>query len=393
MSDGNTSTVTECYTARIVVTLNGSAFKCGNGTGDEVLFLENNSEVDDDLSKEVELFLGLCLVCMIVISLLGNFVVCFIVYQKSAMRSAINLLLTNMALSDICTAAISMTFSLSALFWKEQVLGQRSCKVMLFFMDTFVSVGVFMILTITMDRYMIIVQRKERLTTWHAKLLMVVAWMVSTVLAFPSTVGWGEYSFIEDKRICRLTFDRQAHDVGFMILKLCATFFIPVVLMTFSFIRILGAVRKNNSRVHNHPNMDFNVSVISSNDRLGMPVLQRSFRVSLDMSFKTRAFKTILILFIAFVLCWTPYAINVIISNCTGSISRTRHLILLWIGYTNSAINPIIYSIRIKKFRQTCGLWFPKRLRARKNLTSVTKRRINPSVLYEFQEQSTSYSG
>ncbi|OWF40178.1 high-affinity lysophosphatidic acid receptor-like [Mizuhopecten yessoensis] len=343
---------------------------------------------DADLPEGAEIFLGLLLVCMIVISFLGNSVVCFIVYQKSAMRSAINLLLTNMAFSDICTATFSMTFSFSALFWKEHILGPESCKVMLFLLDTFVSVSVFMILTISMDRYMIIVQRKDRLTTCRAKMLMITSWLVSMAMAFPSTVGWGDYKFVRSHTICRLTFDGQANDVGFMILKLCVTYFLPVVVMTFSFIQILGAVRKNKCRVHNHPNMDFSVSVISNNGRLGIPVLQRSFRVSLDMSFKTRAFKTILILFITFVLCWTPHALNTIISQYQGTVSRTRHLILLWVGYANSAINPIIYSIRIKKFRQTCGMWFPSRLKARTNMTSVTKRRVNPSAMYEFQEPS-----
>ncbi|XP_033741337.1 high-affinity lysophosphatidic acid receptor-like [Pecten maximus] len=384
MNDVNISTVRDCSTWTLR-TLNSSALTCKNDTDESIKQFPG----DADLPKGVELFLCLLLVCMIIISFLGNSVVCFIVYQKSAMRSAINLLLTNMAFSDICTATFSMTFSFSALFWKEHVLGPESCKAMLFLLDTFVSVGVFMILTISMDRYMIIVQRKDKLTTCRAKILMVASWLISMVMAFPSTVGWGDYKFIRSHAICRLTFDGQARDIGFMILKLCITYFIPVIVMAFSFIQILGSVRKNKSRVHNHPNMDFSVSVISNNGRLGIPVLQRSFRVSLDMSFKTRAFKTILILFITFVLCWTPYALNILISQSEGTVSRTRHLVLLWIGYANSAINPVIYSIRIKKFRQVCGMWFPSRLKARASLTSNTKRRINPSAMYEFQEQSS----
>lgn len=377
MNDVNTSAAGNCSTS-ILQTQNSSAFTCE----------KNHFPSESGLPKGLELFLGLLLVCMIVISFIGNSVVCFIVYQKSAMRSAINLLLTNMAFSDICTAVFSMTFSFVALFWKEHVLSPITCKVMLFLLDTFVSVGVFMILTISIDRYMIIVQRKDKLTAWRAKILMAASWLVSMVLAFPSTVGWGDYKFVQTHAICRLTFDGQARDIGFMILKLCATYFIPVVVMTFSFTQILGSVRKNKSRVHNHPNMDFSVSVISNNGRLSLPVLQRSFRVSLDMSFKTRAFKTILILFIAFVLCWTPHALNIIISQYEGSVNRTRHLVLLWIGYANSAINPIIYSIRIKKFRQVCGNWFPSGLKPRANLNTNTKRRINPMAMYEVQEQS-----
>ncbi|XP_060067754.1 high-affinity lysophosphatidic acid receptor-like [Ylistrum balloti] len=293
-----------------------------------------------------------------------------------------------MAFSDICTATFSMTFSFSALFWKEHVLSPESCKAMLFLLDTFVSVGVFMILTISMDRYMIIVQRKDKLTTYRAKTLMVASWLVSMVMAFPSTVGWGDYKFVRSHTICVLTFDGKARDVGFMILKLCVTHFLPVLVMAFSFVQILGAVRKNKCRVHNHPNMDFSVSVISNNGRLGIPVLQRSFRVSLDMSFKTRAFKTILLLFITFVLCWTPYALNITISQSHGTFNRMGHLILLWIGYANSAINPIIYSIRIKKFRQVCSMWLPNRRKSRTNMMGATKRRINPSAMYEFQDSS-----
>ena len=338
-----------------------------------------------------KVIIGVLMVLLIVVSFCGNSIVCLIVFQKPAMRSAINLLLANMAVSDILTSVTSMTFSFVTLFWREQMLTDVHCKFIMFFQAWFVFVGTVMLLTISVDRYMIIVQKKDKLVSHNARILIILAWISSIILTFPPTVGWGHYRYSPVPPQCILGDSELPSDVTFVILKVSITFFIPVFTMSFCFIRILNVFRKNRNRVHNQS--EFTISVISNRERMGFPIVQksfRSFRVNVDMSFKTcRAFKTIFVLFIAFFVCWTPHAVNTLLSIIFRDYNRTRNILFLWTGFTNSAINPIIYCIRIRKFREACRSILPDTFSFTGGCFSLAKRRINPSHAYRFSESSS----
>ena len=76
----------------------------------------------------------------------------------------------------------------------------------------------------------------------------------------------------------------------------------------------------------------------------------------LDMSLKTRAFKTIFILSILMVFCWLPYTTGVIVMTFYPQRDPLILLLLLWLGLAKSGLNPVVYCLRIRKFRDACRL-------------------------------------
>lgn len=62
---------------------------------------------------------------------------------------------------------------------------------------------------------------------------------------------------------------------------------------------------------------------------------------------------TIGIIMGVFLLCWAPFfVVNVTAGLCPQCISPLLFKVLTWLGYSNSAFNPIIYSIFNVEFRE-----------------------------------------
>ncbi|XP_070568386.1 high-affinity lysophosphatidic acid receptor-like [Ptychodera flava] len=330
--------------------------------------------------------LAILMVLMILFSVLGNSIVCLIVYQKPAMRSAINLLLANLAFADIMIALTSMPFALVTIITTDWVFGEVMCQITAFFHTLFSFEAVYILASISIDRFFIIVRRKDKLNPQRAKILISTSWLFSSLISIPPIFGWSQYTFVLGRAQCMLGKPEGVADAVYAILQILLLFYIPFLLMSYSYLCILNTVRRNSCRVQNHPE---SLSVSQAN-KLGLTGITRPARVNVDMSFKTRAFTTILLLFIVFVICWAPYAITqlIILFDETTSKHYIVETAILWLSYMNSAFNPIIYCWRIKKFREACREIIPKTFKLLPKLPGRTQRRIRPSAIYECNDQS-----
>ncbi|KAK6169676.1 hypothetical protein SNE40_020677 [Patella caerulea] len=386
----------------------------------------NVSETEGALTTETiplvaRVLTGVVLLVTMVISICGNFVVCYLVYRKPSMRSAINLLLAHIALADILLSALVMPFSFVTLMTETWVMNVVVCRLVGFLQAFLVSVGVFVLLAISADRYLIISQRREKLNLPRARVLLLLIWCSGAALTLPPVFGWTNYSFVKGQTLCLLSTKETFPDIIYVFLYTIISFFLPVALMFCAFVCIIQIVRKNGIKVHHHPAPPTIIAYHSSNDysdtdnfqNIGscpsstrssvmtyhrpsvsvtenssrcLPVIRRS--ITVDMSFKTRAFKTIFILFVILVGCWTPF-----ISMCLSkSLSNNSHPLVmtsfLFLGYIKCALNPIIYALRIKKFRDACKQIVPKWITSCQRQNNQT-RRANHISVYVLNERSS----
>lgn len=109
------------------------------------------------------------MIFILFVSFLGNLVVCLMVYQKAAMRSAINILLASLAFADMLLAVLNMPFALVTIFTTRWIFGKFFCRVSAMFFWLFVIEGVAILLIISIDRFLIIVQRQDKLNPYRAR--------------------------------------------------------------------------------------------------------------------------------------------------------------------------------------------------------------------------------
>ncbi|XP_076991237.1 putative G-protein coupled receptor 45 [Tamandua tetradactyla] len=342
------------------------------------------------LSAPLRISLAIVLMLMVVVGFLGNSVVCVIVYQRPAMRSAINLLLATLAFSDIMLSLCCMPFAAVTLVTASWRFGAHFCRLSAALYWFFVLEGVAILLIISLDRFLIIVQRQDKLNPRRAKAIIAVSWALSFCISVPSLAGWTLVEVPTRAPQCVLGYTELLAGRAYVVALVGAAFFAPVGVMLGAYAGILHTVRKNAVRVHCRADgLDLGRLPTRGRSRL-----QRQHQVSVDLSFKTKAFTTILILFVGFSLCWLPHSVYSLLSVFSrrfycGSSFHTASTCVLWLSYLKSVFNPIVYCWRIKKFREACIELLPQTLHLLPKVPERIRRRIQPSTVYVCSENQS----
>ena len=321
--------------------------------------------------------LTVMILLMIVISLLGNVLVCYVVYRKPAMRSGINLLLANLALSDLLMSATCMSLSVAYLNMQIYAMDSNVCRLGAVLYLTFQTEKILLLVVISVDRYYIIVKRKDNLNTFKAKLIVVVTWLMSLSLAIPPLLGLGRYSYFAFRPQCSLqVVDISMGELTWIAVLNTLSGFLPYGIMIMSYGLILRTVRRNCFRVQNHPPVN-------------PTAMHRKGKLFIDYSYKTRTFTTISLLTSVYVICVLPIKVTELwIAANDKAVSVPFSLATLWLSYAHTALNPIIYTIRIRKFREACLEIMPKSFLALPDIMPMkARRRIRPHALYEVNKQ------
>ncbi|XP_069744402.1 probable G-protein coupled receptor 63 [Narcine bancroftii] len=367
----------------VSVTEGSTTYKASEGNT-----VENSTAIPSQstyvgIGLPLQVFLSAVMVVIALISFFGNLIVCLMVYQKAAMRSAINILLASLAFADMMLAIINMPFALITMNTANWMFGDIFCRVSAMFFWLFVIEGVVILLIISIDRFLIIVQRQDKLNPYRAKLLIAISWGMAFCMAFPLAVGSPDLPVPARAPQCVFGYSTDPGYRVYVLLMIIMFFFIPFMLMLYSFLGILNTVRHNAIRIHSHSDG----ICLGQASKLGLMSLQKPCQLSIDMSFKTRAFTTILILFIVFTFCSAPFTTYSLVSTFNKSFYHKVNFFeistwFLWLSYLKSALNPLIYYWRIKKFRDACLELMPKTFKFLPQLPGRTRRRVRPSAIY-----------
>lgn len=275
---------------------------------------------------------------LIAVNLVGNTIVCWVVKRFNSMRTPMNYLLVNLAISDIVHGIFQIPRHFMYRFYEhpDGVVGDILCKFFTYGNISWVGsgAGVFTLLAIAWERYNAIMKPLSRFSLKKIKAAIVLSWAFGILVTSYETVVLVYSSTIKS---CEYHWNIESGGMIDSAVWLLAGSLFPSTVM----IILYGGVIKT-----------LWCSKNSEND-----VSQRSLLKS-----RKRVTKSVIIVTAILFVCWTPnlsyYFANAykpINSSTTESLTSnvpilyktSRALILL-----NSTVNPFVYAIQDVRFRR-----------------------------------------
>uniref|UniRef100_A0A667X7A3 D(1B) dopamine receptor n=1 Tax=Myripristis murdjan TaxID=586833 RepID=A0A667X7A3_9TELE len=285
---------------------------------------------------------GCVLTLLIIWTLVGNFTVCAAVFRYRHLRAKVtNIFIVSLALSDLLVAVLVMPWKAVAEvagFWPFG----RFCKTWLACDIMCSTASILNLCVISVDRYWAISSpfRYERtMNKRMASVMIGVTWTVSVVISFvPVHLNWhraeiGDAAAEGDSGSCDSSLSRT-----YAISSSLISFYIPVAIMVVTYTRIYRIAQMQIRRI----------------STLERAAEHNFYQVSIRK--ETKVLKTLGIIMGVFVCCWFPFfVLNCALPFCPEPgtpgaqrgaycVSEKTFDVFVWIGWSNSSLNPVIYA-------------------------------------------------
>ncbi|XP_068999222.1 opioid receptor, delta 1b [Embiotoca jacksoni] len=293
------------------------------------------------------------LIC--VVGLLGNVLVMYGVVRYTKMKTATNIYIFNLALAD-ALATSTLPFQSAKYLMTTWPFGELLCKVIIAIDYYNMFTSIFTLTMMSVDRYIAVCHPVKALdfrTPAKAKLINVCIWILASAVGVPVMVMAVTKVTDKGKTACTLSFPAPEWywDTLMKISVFIFAFVVPVLIITICYglmILRLKSVRLLSGSKEKDKNM-------------------------------RRITRMVLVVVAAFIICWTPIHIFIIVATMVDInkknllVSASWHLCIA-LGYTNSSLNPVLYAFLDENFKRCFrDFCLPYRSRLEKNSFSRTR--------------------
>jgi hypothetical protein len=290
------------------------------------------------------------LYCIVLVwSLLGNVLVIAVVRCNENLRTNFNYLIVNMAISDLFIPALSLPMKIveemsgmPSKWFVDGPLGNALCKLCYFLSDISPAVSVFSLVIIAANRLFAIVfpvqaQKFGKKKGW---ILISLTWIIAMAL-FSTNLYTFQLQKLNNNPSCLLVWPTAVdYRTIFFSVVIIVEFFIPFVAITVMYSFLLFKVHHVSKRVNNMLNNQQARSRHRKNRQI--------FYISIAIV-------------VVFAVFWGPFFCFFFVVNFIwrwtlpiGEIEKVLNILFVvqFLGYLNSAVNPCIYFLFLKNYRQ-----------------------------------------
>ncbi|XP_051466237.1 histamine H3 receptor-like [Apus apus] len=351
-------------------------------------------------SLGVLVLLAFLMVLLALVTILGNVLVILAFIMNRNLRHRSNYYFLNLAISDFAVGAFCIPLYIPYALTGTWHLGRGLCKLWLVVDYLLCTASVFNIVLISYDRFLSVTKavsyRTQQGITSSPVIKMVAIWVFAFLLYCPAILFWehvaGHSVVAVDQ--CHAEF---FHNWYFLLCTSTLEFFVPLVSVTYFNVHIFHNIQRRqrhgsaqDCEAPKGSSLSWRLCLLprprgsspSAEAEESVSSLMRSMRPAVmascpsptnisptalkkDFSFSFRSrtgsklqrdkktAKSLAIIVCVFAICWAPYTLLMIIRGaCQGTcVHNSVYEISFWLLWTNSSLNPFLYSLCHVKFR------------------------------------------
>ncbi|EAU77575.1 AGAP001022-PA [Anopheles gambiae str. PEST] len=179
------------------------------------------------------------------LSVVGNLLVILTLAQNKRMRTVTNVYLLNLAISDLLLGVFCMPFTLAGQVLRRFVFGSVMCKLIPYFQAVSVSVAVWTLVAISLERYFAIcrpLSSRRWQTQFHAYKMIGLVWTVSFLANSP--LGYVQRLLPVGRSTgqmkCREEWPSPAWEKAYVLFHDVGLLFLPLLTMGFAYSMIVS---------------------------------------------------------------------------------------------------------------------------------------------------------
>ncbi|CAH1238713.1 MTNR1A [Branchiostoma lanceolatum] len=322
---------------------------------------------DDDLLKIIYLVL---VIFWMLTGCVGNVLVVAAIATHKRLRTLANIFVVNLAIADIVVSSIINVFTIISImsdgkYWEERPM---LCDVIGGMCVIVCVCSMYNIAAISVNRYIAICKNSyyHDIYTRRKTILMAISlWVWCTLLDLPNFIGWGGHHYDRKTMIC--SYNHLA-DYSYTLFLILTGLGLPMSVVIFCYICLYLHVqqsRKNLAKLSGKNAIIYMKASKSVQYPPKSPLMNKSTRM--DKTIKVseqkkkgwgrmtnsdfRLLKTLLVIFVIFAFCWTPYGVIFLVDS-KGQWPKPVYVMAIILAHLNSSMNSVIYGVMNRSFRQ-----------------------------------------
>lgn len=272
-----------------------------------------------------------------VVGLMGNTLVIYVVLRFSNMQTVTNMYILNLAIADECFL-IGIPFLITTMRIGHWSFGGAMCKAYMVSTSITQFTSSIFLFIMSADRYIAIchhISSPKYRTPLVSRVVSALAWIASAIIMLPIMLYANTVRNKLGKYSCTIEWpENYGHMPGFsfIVYSLILGFVIPLIFIMTFYCLVIKKLR--------------NIGPKANKSRSK----RRSHR---------KVTKLVLTVITVYILCWLPYWISQVAlissppESCSTRLEITIFLLVGCLGYSNSAINPILYAYLSENFKKS----------------------------------------
>nr|AKQ63042.1 orphan G-protein coupled receptor 40 [Platynereis dumerilii] len=268
---------------------------------------------------------------VIIVSLFGNILVCYVILVYRRLHTVTNMFIANLAISDISMTVLNIPFNIVRHILDNWPFGEIMCGFVNISLMTSVYVSTFTMAAIACDRYAVILfPLRPRLTCKAGLVVIVMTWLVAIALSLPFAI----FARLEQVDLvlrtalrCRLRYPQPAdqHEKAITLFTMLCQYVVPMAVTAFAYGHI--------------------VHKLWSRALLGQTTASQQMH---HQRARRRTIKMLIIVVVIFCICWLPLNLYHLLTDFHPDTARFHHnssvyLACHWLAMSSVCYNPFIY--------------------------------------------------